>query len=316
MIWRDLLGRDTPFVAPWIGTSEICLGKRRWRLDGRMPPEYMWGEFRPRGGRAQWAGSAEPAPDVLVDIVRGYLVGDRLVPDQARVPATAAAVAEAGELIYLVDPALSRFVRVVAGRPCVGSPLVYRGLDMPLGPEDEVQTAFEDRVVNLDRVRGVVPALDLAFRMEVLHREEIENRRAAVARALREEEARQALSERRQQLVLRAGSAVGRRQLAAVDFVEAARRALGIGGAEYLDSRPSAERDQRVVRFRIAHRRFECVCHVTTLQILDAGVCLDGDDWLLSLEALPSVILEAIRLGRLHVYRRVDDYEFVDGDSG
>jgi hypothetical protein len=67
-----------------------------------------------------------------------------------------------------------------------------------------------------------------------------------------------------------------------------------------------------VVRFRAEAMRFECVVDRLALSVVDAGICLQDhrtgrrDDKLLSLESLPSVIREAIRTGRLHVYRPID----------
>jgi len=41
-----------------------------------------------------------------------------------------------------------------------------------------------------------------------------------------------------------------------------------------------------------------------TLQVWDAGVCLAGEDRLVTLESLPGVIREAIETGRLVITRR------------
>ena len=101
--------------------------------------------------------------------------------------------------------------------------------------------------------------------------------------------------------------------MAAVDFEEAARAALSVADAELLDHRDSARRGEKVITYRLDGRRYECVCDARTLNILDAGVCLNdyrtgqkGDTWF-TLESLPGVIREADRTGVLHVFRRVDD---------
>ncbi len=172
------------------------------------------------------------------------------------------------------------------------------------------------------KVSGVTPALDAAFRMESWRRGEIERARAEVARILAEEEAKLAEAERRQKLMETVGSAVGRRRMAVVDFGEAARAAFAVGGAEYLDHRPMGFRNEMAVTFRVNGRRFECICDSGTLQIVDAGICLQDhrtgrrDDKLLTLESLPSVIIEADREGKLVVFRNVDDqFEDRDGDD-
>ena len=131
-------------------------------------------------------------------------------------------------------------------------------------------------------------------------------------------ERRRAAEERRRQIVETLGDAAGRREVAVVDFAEAARAALAVGGAEYLDSRAAHGRNEMVVRFRLNRRRFECTCDRRTLRIVDAGICLtahyDDDsfeegtrgDGFFTLESLPSVIMEAERGGKLVVFRHVD----------
>jgi hypothetical protein len=105
--------------------------------------------------------------------------------------------------------------------------------------------------------------------------------------------------------------------LAKEDFEAAARAALAVGGAEYLDHRKAVQRNEMIVRFRFLRRRFECTCDHNTLQIIDSGICLTahGDDEFadgikgdsfFSLESLPSVIAEADREEKLVVYRHVD----------
>lgn len=102
-----------------------------------------------------------------------------------------------------------------------------------------------------------------------------------------------------------------RKTLAIVDFEQAARAALAITGAVYLDHRNSPRRNEKVVRFRFMNRRFECVCD-QNMRIIDAGICLTshdtgekGDDRF-SLESLPSVIREAIEDDVLVVFRHVN----------
>jgi hypothetical protein len=104
--------------------------------------------------------------------------------------------------------------------------------------------------------------------------------------------------------------------MAQVDFGEAARAALAVSGARYLDHRVVRQRGnvEYAVRFSWLNRRFECVVD-GRLQVIDSGICLTahyddpdfdggtrGDTWF-TLESLPSVIKEADDAGRLVVYR-------------
>lgn len=261
---------------------------------------------------------AEADPERLLGKVSGYLVGDRLVPLDAAVDPDPGKIAVQAERVHLIEPGLDRFVLVSAGRPSEDGPLVYIQQEMPLGPEDGCLNAYLDVKDSVAHVKGVTPALDAAFRMAHWQRVEAERRRAEIAEQLRLEEEARRKEELRQEMLGRLGDGAGRRATAAIDFEAAARAALAIGGAEYLDHRGSTRNNEMVVRFRVNRRRFECTCDKNTLRIIDSGICLSahgddddfeygtkGDTWF-TLESLPSVIAEAERDGKLVVYRHVD----------
>jgi len=331
MGWRDLLqGKDERIVLPWIsgvtGRSLRSLD-RTWTIVGKLPEESGWHTFKLEGRNARLGDdfdremAKEPfvvPPGSLYFQAKGYLVGDHFVSDQARVDPDPKKIAEVAEPVYMIEPGLDRFARIEVGRAFEGGPLIYEGMDMPLGPESDVLKAYEDREVSVDKIPGVTPALDAAFRMESWQRAEAERRRAEAERRRREEEERRAQEERRQELVKKLGDGASRREMAKIDFAEAARAALAVSGAEYLDHRRAARRGEMAVRFRINRRRFECTCDEKTLQIIDAGICLTAHyddeefeegtrgDTFFTLESLPSVIREAERGGRLVVFRHVD----------
>lgn len=311
MGWRDLLeSGDDSVVSPWAGGRELRFNGRTARI-GRLPPAPGWHRFTFRARVASWHCAADPAPESLGYVVTGYLVGDRLVRDDASVDPSPSTIASHSEPVHLVEDGVDRFTRVSAGRTHQGGPLFFRSVEMPLGPEPEVLDAFLERRPDVSHVRGVTPALDAAFRMEAWQRAEAERRRAELDR-------RRAEEERRRQIVEKLGDGSGRREMAAVDFAQAATAALAVGGARYLDSRQGrGRRDEMVVTFSFMNRRFECTCDRGTLQIIDSGICLtahDDDDEFeggtkgdsfFTLESLPSVIKEAIDTHRLVVYRHV-----------
>jgi hypothetical protein len=315
MGWRDLLQTgDEKLVLPWVGGRSLRFRERGYVLEGPLPAEHGWYSFRPRGRKAVVEGDAvDPRPELLDFRVRGYLVGDRIVADGIRVDPDPAKILCGSERVHLIEPGLDRFVRITAGRMVEDGPLVYEGLEMPLGAEDAVLAAFLDRRPSIDHVRGVPPALDAAFRMETWQRLEAARRRAEIERRRREEEERRRREERRRELVEMLGDGAGRRAMAQHDFEEAARAALSIGGAVYLDHRRSFHRGEMVVRFRFDHRAFECTCEERTLRIVDAGICLvdhetaEKGDTYFTLESLPGVIGEAIREGKLVVFRHVGE---------
>lgn len=313
MTWRDLLQTgEESLVVPWVGGKSLRGSDDRvWTIEGRLPQEFGWYHFKLNGRKARVSEAVPADPSTLGHKVLGYLVGDRIVPDGVRVDPDPQKIIPSSERVYLLEDGLDRFVRVSAGRVHEGGPLVFDSQQMPLGPEEDVLGAYLDEKPSVDAIAGVTPALDAAFRMESYQRVEVERRRLEEERRLREEEERRQLVERRRQLVEQLGDGAGRRAMAAVDFDQAARAALAVGGAQFLDSRKSHARNERVVRFRLDQRRFECTCDERTLNIIDAGVCLidhatgiKGDTWY-TLESLPGVIRQAERQGVLVVFRHV-----------
>lgn len=320
MGWKDLLQQaDETLVVPWLGGRSFQTASRSFEIEGRLPQEVGWQEFNISGGRkVRWKGAAAPKTDDLKFIERGYLVGDHLVRDEIRVEVDPAKIYEFAVPVALVEEGFDRFTRVSAGSLTKGGPLVFIGQEMPLGPETDVLNAFLDNVRTLKDVKGVPPALDAAFRVESWQRAEVARRRAEAERRQREEEERRAAEERRRQLAEQLGTGAGRREMARVDFGQAARAALAVGEAEYLDHRRGLRRGEMVVKFRLDRRRFECTCNEYTLQIIDAGICLtahyDDEDFaegtrgdtFFTLESLPAVIRQAEREHRLVVLRRFD----------
>jgi hypothetical protein len=310
MGWKDLLqAKDETVVLPWLGGRSLRSGPRGWNIKGQLPDEHGWYTFRIEHRNAHLHRELPAEDKKLLFLTTGYLVGDRFVPDNVRVEADPAKIHTAAEVTHLIEPGLDRFVRIQVGRSHEDGPLIYDSLAFPLGPEEEVLQAFLDEQPNVDNVKGVPPALDAAFRMETWHRAEAEKRRLELERQHREEEERRLREERRQALFKQLGDAQGRRDMAREDFPAAARAALAVGGATYLDSRPSAHRGEMVVRFRFLNRRFECVCQAHSLRIIDSGICLidhateERGDTFFTLESLPGVINQANREGRLVVFR-------------
>jgi len=320
MGWRDLLPQqDQTLTLPWLGGRTVYSKDRTWRVQGRLPVEFGYYRFAITGGRvASLEGESDEFPEATNyghKVVRGYLVGDRMIPDDARIEIDPAKVFDQTVQVWLVPPGLERFSRASAVRLQNGK-LLFHLQEFPQGPEPAVQRAYQDRQDSLDHISGVTPPLELAYRFVTLQRLRAEEREQE--RLRREEEERQRLEaeERLRQALENATTGAGRRQLASQDFPAAARAALEVSGAELLDSRQSHNRTEMVVQFRFDHQRFECVVHKETLRVVDAGICLtdhrtnERGDTYLTLESLPSVIREALNRGVLHRYRHLDeDYD-------
>jgi hypothetical protein len=313
MGWRDLLTKGNETVTlPWLGGRTLRSRTQTWTFgpEVRTPGEHGWYRFKLAGRLVVNPDPVDAQPELLGSLVKGYLVGDRIVADNARVDPDPKHVVEFSERVHLLEPGLDRFVRVAAGRIYADGPLIYCNQEMPLGPEEVVLQAFLDQKPTVSDVKGVSPALDAAFRMEGWQREEAERRRRELEQLRREEEERWQKEERRRQLVEKLGDGAGRREMARVDFTEAARAALVVGGAELLDDRKHGRRGEHVVRYRLDGQRFECICD-EQLHIVDAGICLtdhrsgEKGDTYFTLESLPAVIREANRAGKLVVYRHV-----------
>jgi hypothetical protein len=75
--------------------------------------------------------------------------------------------------------------------------------------------------------------------------------------------------------------------------IQRAEAALEAAGAEPLGVRRLGD-GLLEVTYRFLGERFVTVVEAATLQVVDAGICLDGADRMVTLESLPSVIQEAV----------------------
>lgn len=327
MSWETLLNSGGERVLPWFGNSRVHTKDRTWTLKGRLPPEHGWFRFETSGGRTARVIDREPvemdpAYGDGMPVVKGLLVGDRLILDDARVVTDPWKLVEQTVPVFCVERGLERFTRCTAVRDREGN-FIYMGQEFPQGAEAEVLAAYQDRKDSVKDIAGVTPPLDLAFRFISYQRAAHEAHLAELARLEAEEVARAAREEAARRLREQMGTAEGRRAMAVVDFVAAAKAALAIGGAEFLDERDGYARGTKIVQYRFRHRRLECVCDAKTLRIIDAGVCLDNhrgeedskSDTLFTLESLPTVIEEVMDMGKLVVWRNVAGDPGYDGDE-
>jgi len=304
MGWRDLLEeKNKTVIAPWVGGRNIFAEGRKFRLIGNLPEEHGWYCFDVIETRKVRRKKEFVYPDFdwheSYKKREGYLVGDKLIPDDANFVFKIEKIFSETISVDLVEPGLDRFTRILTAEYENGRCL-YVGQEFPLGPETEVMDAFQDRKKTINDIPNVTPALALAFRFE------------SWRRALIEEERRKADEERQKRercarLLEAVGTGPGRRAMANIDFRAACEACLSVSGAEYLDHRVLNGREA-AVKYRFRGRRLECVINRDTFRIIDAGVCLDDHmgtrgDTFFTLESLPAVINEAINTGRLVVWR-------------
>lgn len=310
MAWQDLLAEDNSTVtAPWLGGRTIYANGRTFRIKGNLPREFGWYSFNQSGPRNVTLNEvAEPEmfwEDDHEKVV-GYLIGDRLVPDNAGFEIDPADIYRHGVKVYLIEPGLDMFTRALVVF-YEKNKYIYVRPEFPLGPEPLVLNAYDDRAESISDIPEVVPSLDLSFRHEVWRREQIEERRRELERIRLEEERARAEQERRERIMRQVGTGEGRRELARVDFAAACRASLAQSGAEYLGHNATRNSNETAVRYRFRNQRLECVINNETLRVVDAGICLSAGgvrgDRFFTLESLPVVVGEAIDRGLLHVYR-------------
>ena len=317
MSWQDLLCEDEEKAYLWIGGRTVYGDGRSYKLKGPMPSEFGWYCFNVSGGRFITLASDEMVEPEFgwedkYSQETGYLTGNRFIRDKAvagRKGLSAFDVVNVADPVFFLERGLDLFERITCAH-YEGKFYVYLRQEFLVGPEIEMRDAYHERKEAISCIPGVTPAMNLAYQSEVDRRLRQERHRERLRLKREEEERQRALEEQLGALRGLIGSGEARRQLAQIDFPEAAKAALAIGGAELLSARESYNEGEMVVQFRFRERRFECVCEKDTMRIIDSGICLQAGgvrgDTLLTLESLIPVIGEAIRTRRLHIYRHVD----------
>lgn len=314
--WTELVTGPEERVLPWFGSRRVHERQRTWQVSGALPLEHGWHRFRLVGRRAEVAGDGEAMPfdfEVGQRTVVGYLIGDRLVPDAARVRGDIGqldGLVQATRRVRLIERGLARFGRVRAFEDKDGE-LVFVREELALGPESEVDLALQEGR-GLADIKGVLPALDLAFRWWVRQRQRAEDNRRHIEReaarvAAAEAAAAELEAERQAQRTGTTGAE--RRRLAGFDIEAAARAALALSGATLLDVRQAPRQREVIVTYRFRGTWLQCVVDARTLRVIDAGVCLtdhathERGDGYFTLESLPAVIAEAMDEDKLVVWR-------------
>lgn len=320
--YRKLLGKTETLVLPYFGGRRLDAPSRRLRLADGAAPGLGWHRFEVAGRIARPLEPCEPEGLGALPAVRGHLVDDRLVAGGRSV--------EHCHFLPEEEPAVLSPCR--ARRWCTGE-AVFEAIDFDTDAEELARRALEDERP-LGDAKGIAASLRAAFGLATV---EAASRRLGIEvcaaeaaaslvdvaargrpaaeellhRLARERAAR--LRELERAAHQRAEAAVGR-QVAAARAERAARgrdtdpagradEALAAAGGRMLGSRVLGE-GRLEVTFRFAGERFITVVDAATLQVLDAGVCLAGEDRLVTLDSLPAVLREAIDTDRLVITRR------------
>jgi hypothetical protein len=216
------------------------------------------------------------------------------------------------------------FAPVVARRWPIGELLLWEGLELEGEAEEEARRALEEGR-GIDGARGVSAALRAAFVFATARRagrelgiaaapaevrrwlgEIAAEGRPAAERALRALERERDEHAARQRMLAEvrreAARIAARPPPPRLDIEERVERAMRHAGARALGVRRSGE-GLIEVRWTFHGQRFVSVVEEVGLRVVDSGVCLAGEDDLVTLESLPGVIFEAMNTELLVITR-------------
>lgn len=311
--FREFLAPPKPIVLPYFGGTRVDAADRRWRIEGELAAG--WWRFRIERRNAIATAPASPEGLDALPRVRGHWVDGWIVSDGRQL----------ARIALPPDDEPAPFSRAIARRWYSGD-LVLDSLDFEDEPEVAARHALEQRAA-LGDAKGIAPSLRLAFgialggvlargagfaagvRELVPRAVEIADRGGdAIASWFREleaereraaEQARMRAEQLRIETTAGTARAVPRRR----DPVVAADEALDHARARMLSCQRIERGHVLDVTYEVDGVRIISRVHAETLQVLDPGVCLSGEHRVLTLDAMPSVIREAIEEGHLNITR-------------
>jgi len=315
--YKAFLKPTEPVVLPYFGGTRVDTADRRLRLS-EAPSAHGWWRFQIEGRRAVPLEPASPVDLSSLPAMRGHFVSGWVVASGSAM----------GRLALPPDEEPAPLAKVTARRWHSGDWL-FDTLDFEDDAELAAREALEQRRA-LGAVKGVVPSLRAAFgyalglataeqlKIPMSIRElapivvEIAEGGPAVVQQLfddlveqrRQEEARIAQRALEIELANRAGKA--RVVPRAHNPREQCDDALSDARARMIGFRTLARGAQCEVTYTVDGERIITIVEPQTLRVIDPGVCLGhaGEHRTLTLDAMPSVIREAIETGRLNILRR------------
>lgn len=314
--FRRFLAPKEPVVLPYFGGTRVDAMDRRLRISGELAPG--WWRFRIDGRRAVAIEPAPPGELGGLPAVRGHWVDGWIVVDGRQLARVA----------LPPDDEPAPLARVTARRWYSGD-LMFDAIEFEDDAEVAARQALEE-LRSIGELRGVVPSLRTAFGLAL---GAAFAREAGLAISVREllprvvgfadrgrEAARTWLDDvaaerrraeedaRRRAETIRLQTAAGTARPVAQrgDPVQHADDALDGARARMLSCR-RLERGQRLdVTYEVDGTRIMTIVDAATLQVIDPGVCLGhgGEFRMLTLDAMPSVVREAIETDALNITRR------------
>jgi hypothetical protein len=315
MDYKAFLKPRDPVVLPYFGGTRVDASDRRLKIETEIAPG--WWRFQIDGRRAVPLEPATPVELGALPVKRGHWVDGWVVANGR----------DLGRIALPPDDEPSPLARVVARRWFSGDWL-FESIEFEDEAELEARRALEERRP-LGALRGVVPSLRAAFgyalglaaaaelKIAVTIREltpivvEIADGGRDVVRQLFDElvEARRReeaiVRERARRIALASAAHTARVVGRSNDPRELCDEALASAGGRMTGFRRVANNTQVEVTYTVEGSRIVSLVDARTLQVIDPGVCLghDGEYKVLTLDAMPSVIRQAIEENRLNIGR-------------
>ncbi len=318
MDYKAFLKQSEPLVLPYFGGARVDSVDRRFAVQRREEAQVEpgWWRFAIEGRRAVPKDLADPVDLGSLPAVRGHWVDGWVVSSGRDLGRIALAPAD--------EP--SPLAKVTARRWYSGD-LLFDSLEFEDDAELTARLVLEERRP-LGALKGVVPSLRAAFgyalglaaaaqlKIEVSIREltpivveiadggmtvveqlfdDLVQRRIQMEQALREREARAKFAD-----AARSAKSVVRKG----DGYSICDHALDSADARMVAFRRIANNSQFEVTYTVDGERIISTVAADTLQVLDPGVCLANAHSVLTLDAMPSVIREAVEDGVLVITRR------------
>jgi hypothetical protein len=330
--YKSFLGDKATVVLPYFGGTRVDTKERRLHVEaGGQQLAPGWWRWKIEGRSAVAKKPESPIDLSALVAVRGHYVSGWVVVDGKKLERIALPPDD--------EPAaLSR----VTARRWYSNDLIFDTTEFEDDAELAARTALEERRP-LGDVKGVVPSLRAAFGyalgmlvareldIEATPREltahvvriadggrevvtaiftgilEQRRREAEEARRRAEEEARRLEEAARTAAAIEAAKharAITRGKGRRHDPESRADDVLENAGARMLSARLVARGQQLDVTYEVDGTRIMSLVAVDSFQVLDPGICLSGAHRVLTLDAMPSVVREAIEEAHLNITRR------------
>jgi len=316
--YRKFLGVKTTQVLPYLGGMSVDTRERRLRVNVETLPG--WYAFVIEGRQAtieQTRQDPIEVPDLsALPVAHGHLSASWLFLPGAKV-----------KRVYLLPDEQALPLSPCTARRWYSGHLLFDRLEFEEQIEETVREQLQKRqplIVDSKKLKGIPATLRAAFAYELLtliayeqnviispHEvvsdlrniadigvEKAQNIIATIV--LNREQERQRVSQARQRVL---EHRIVRRQYQQNQAREQRIiNALDNTGAHMLSIRFIGD-GQVETTFDFMGQRFISIIEENTLQVFDAGVCLEGADGKLTLDSLPGVIREAIETEQLYITR-------------